>query len=120
MPSMWYPVHYKINPKTGEPGQPGGVEYYDNALPWQGWVIDFFDAVQKLSNMPAMSFVHRSKGSAKKSDSPWTQAVTDVEAGLVDAAFSTFWVTAERYGDGFSGKVPTLLAPLLLVGSDIY
>ena len=97
LPTSYWPVHFKVDPTTGEDVKFDAPEYYDNTIPWQGWIVDYFNAVVKISNMPNVEYVHRSVGSGNKGySSMWTQTVTDVEAGVADLAISSFWATTER------------------------
>ena len=89
--------HYKRDETTGEILASDAPEYYNNSHPWLGITVDYFNAVLNVSNIPAVIFTHRSVGSAGKGySSIWTQAVTDVEAGIADLAISSFWITSER------------------------
>ena len=89
IPALTWPLHYKVNPTSGERAKDfEGPEYFMDEIPWNGWIIDYFDEMLKVSNMPPVEYVHTSVGSQNKGiGSTWTQAVSDVEAGVADFYF---------------------------------
>ena len=97
LPNVFPLAHYKTN-EEGKMVEEDGPEYYNNSVPWKGFVIDYFNAILTVSNIPRVEYTFRSLGAAKKGHtSKYTQAVSDVEAGITDIAISSFWATTERY-----------------------
>jgi hypothetical protein len=93
---MWIPAHYKLA-ADGNKALSTGSEYFDDSIPWQGWVIDYLDAVLEISNMKSFNYTHRSGGSeVAVTSSIYTGAVYDVQTGLSCMAASLFWITSER------------------------
>lgn len=100
LPQVDWPHHWKRRiTVNGGPADREGPEYYNDQLPWEGWAVEYFDAVLALSNVipHKVQYTHRSRGSQTKGYySAWTQTVTDVGAGIVDMSVSSYWVTSER------------------------
>ncbi|CAB9527882.1 receptor ionotropic, delta-2 [Seminavis robusta] len=87
-------MHFKRT-ESGELAQNKGPEYYNDDVPWQGYAIDYFNAVVELSNAAGVEYTFRSVGADELYD-PFTGVVHDVHAGLVDVAISTYWITSQR------------------------
>lgn len=100
VPVSAYPVTYKTNEEDtgGTVYGMDGPEIFDPRIPWQGSLIDYFeDAILKPSAVSGAEYHRRSKGAQTKGiASHYTQAVSDVEAGIADAGMGLFWVTAQR------------------------
>ena len=95
LPTMRDLVHFKLK-ENGEMAESKGPEYYNDEVPWQGYVVDYFSAVVGLSNMAGVEYTFRSLGADEANDDPYSGVVLDVHAGLTEVALSTFWITSER------------------------
>jgi len=96
IPDMWYPVHYKSN-ADGEVYNFSGAEYYNNSVPWQGWMIDYMNAIVDMSGATGLNYTFRTGGSDKAMpESVYSAAVYDVGSGLSDLAVSVLWITSDR------------------------
>lgn len=97
MPGFWAPAHYKLNDQ-GEVAEWDGSEYYNDDIPWQGWILDYISAVVEMSNVQAINFTARSGGSdvASGGGSAWTASIHDIQAGISDISTSSYWITSER------------------------
>jgi hypothetical protein len=88
-------MHFKRN-ASGELVNSDGPEYYNKTIPWLGSAIDYFNAVVEISNMAGVEYTFRSIGADTLGLGPFTGLVHDVQAGLVDVAISTYWITSDR------------------------
>jgi Bacterial extracellular solute-binding proteins, family 3 len=88
-------MHFKRN-ESGEIVSSNGPEYYNDTIPWLGSAIDYFNAVIEISDMAGVEYTFRSIGADSKGLDPFTGLVHDVQAGLVDVAISTYWITSDR------------------------
>lgn len=71
--------------------------YYNDNIPWKGWIVDYFNEVARISNLGEITYTHRSGGSDVKSPSdPWTATVFDVHAGIASLGLSNFFITPGR------------------------
>jgi len=96
IPGPWVPVHWKKN-ASGDEAEKETLDAFDPAAPWRGAMIDYFNAAADVSNLREVRHGHRSGGSRSKNiKSATTQAISDVEAGLVDMVAATSWVRSER------------------------
>ncbi|CAB9529115.1 glutamate receptor [Seminavis robusta] len=96
VPRILWPLHYKED-SAGHVYEPNSPAVFDESIPWRGHLIDYFNSVVKYSNIKSIQYVHRSEGSKYKGlPNSYTQSVSDVEAGIIDLAISTYWVTTER------------------------
>jgi hypothetical protein len=96
VPEVWAPVHYKLT-ADGNIASSSGSEYYDDSIPWKGWLLDYLDDVLEISNVKSFDYTPRSGGSEVAiTSSIYTGAVYDVQTGLSCLAASLFWVTSER------------------------
>lgn len=87
IPVIRNPIHWKED----------DTWYKDDDAPWKGWVIDYLNAIDKISNIAGFNFTHRSGGSEEVvTHSKFTAAVYDVQVGISDMAASLFWITSER------------------------
>jgi len=91
------PWVYKRNYNGDIPPVPG-LEYYDNAMPYEGVHINFVKSLQAVADGDfSVEYVHGSKASRKvHPSSPGTAAVQDVADGLVDIAIGPIWITGGR------------------------
>ena len=95
MPAYWSPAHYKLTADGAD--MAGDAEYYDDSVPWQGWIIDYLNAIVGISNMGGLNFTYRSGGAdVAATGSAWSAAVHDVHAGVSHLSGSSFWITSER------------------------
>lgn len=89
-------VHYKNN-ADGDLSNLSGAEYYNNSVPWQGWIIDYMNAIVEMSDATGLNYTFRTGGSDKAmNQSAYSAAVYDVGSGLSDLALSVFWITSDR------------------------
>jgi hypothetical protein len=96
IPEVWAPAHYKLA-ADGNIALSTGSEYFDDSIPWQGWVVDYLDAILEISNIKSFNYTHRSGGSeVAVTSSIYTGAVHDVQTGVSCLAASLFWITSQR------------------------
>jgi len=97
IPGYVPPAHYK-NDENGERAHPSLTSIYNNdSIPWKGFVVDYLNALDKISNNAGFKFTHNSVGSKTViKDSNYTASVYDVQVGLADMAAGYFWITSER------------------------
>ena len=96
VPEFWYPVHYKIG-ANGSHNDVSEQDYLNDTIPWEGWLMDYLDAVLDVSDISGLNYTHRSGGSAVVvTSSVYTASVYDIQAGLSCLSPSLFWITTER------------------------
>lgn len=96
IPSMDYPMHFKRD-ATGAVVTGVGPLYRDDAVRWEGAMIEYMDALVGVSSLAGFEYTWASDGArAAHPESKWTAAVFDVMNGLVDLGGSDFWVTTQR------------------------
>jgi hypothetical protein len=91
-PIIWHSAHYKDSSFDDF----GVQHYYDDTVPWKGWVVDYLEAVLEVSNIGGFNYTFRSIGSNATIASEFTAAVGDVQAGISDMVATTLWITSER------------------------
>ena len=91
-------AHYKLKAggTANELASSSGPEYYDDSVPWAGFMVDYFDAVVELSDMKGVEYTYRTKGADTLGLGAFTGVVHDVQAGLTDLALSSYWITSDR------------------------
>jgi hypothetical protein len=92
IPEIRYALHYKEDSDISDENQ----NYFDDNVPFKGWVIDYMDAILELSNIGSFNYTHTSFGSKAILASNNTAAVSDVKAGISDVVASSVWITTER------------------------
>jgi len=95
IPELWYPAIYKETEDKNMTPSSSIALYRNDSIPWKGLVIDYLNAIGKMSNT-TFNFTHRSGGADKISTNTYTAAVYDVQVGISGMAASLFWVTSER------------------------
>jgi len=108
IPENLFPGHYKLN-EYGKVS-PGGPEEHDVSVPFQGYMIDYFDAILKNADMvKTANYRTRTRGSDTVfNSSSWMAAVRDVQVGVSDLALGVFWMTTERlYMTSFTAPIAT-------------
>jgi len=75
-----------------------GSEYYNNSIPYEGAIIDYFDSLMGIADGDFnIEYTYGSRASRRVHEaSTFTAAVQDIEDGLVDAAVGPFWITGPR------------------------
>ena len=63
VPEFWYPVHYKIG-ASGSHNDVSEQDYLNDTIPWEGWLMDYLDAILDVSDISELNYTHRSGGSA--------------------------------------------------------
>jgi len=100
VPEYWLPIQYKKNAagKIITNFTEGTSEFYNNSIPWEGFLFNYLDDLQRISNGNlSMTFTYGSDSSKQiHKQSPFTAAILDIQHGLVDMAVGNFWVTKER------------------------
>ena len=97
IPGFWAPAHYKLT-ESGEIAEwDSEAEYYNDTVPWRGWIIDYLEALAESTDIAGFNYTFRSGGSDVVSpSSAWTAAVHDVSAGIANISVSSFWITSSR------------------------
>ena len=96
VPGFWHPAHYKIG-ASGSHNDISEQDYLNDTIPWEGWLMNYLDAVLEVSDISGWNYTHRSGGSSVVvTSSIWTAAVYDIQAGLSCLSSSLFWITTER------------------------
>ena len=95
LPDIWYPGHYKLN-ADGDVAEGSGPEYYNNSIPWVGWIVDYLEALREISNIRKFEYTFRSVGSDSLYSSGWTASVHDVQSGISETGLGSYWITSER------------------------
>jgi len=98
VPDYWAPAHYKdIDDVDGTITNMESA-YYNDDIPWKGWMINYLNDVLKISNIKSHSYTHVGLGSihAYNYTSGWNAAVLDVKSGTSCLGASLFWTTVER------------------------
>ena len=95
IPNIWYPGHYKLN-ADGDVAEENGPEYYNNSIPWVGWIVDYLEAVREISNIRKFEYTFRSVGSDSLYSSGWTASVHDVQSSIAESGIGNYWITSER------------------------
>ena len=61
IPQISHPRHYKMT-ESGEIAASNSAEYYNDTIPWQGWIIDYLSAIADNTEIAGFNFTFRSRG----------------------------------------------------------
>ncbi|KAL1529028.1 hypothetical protein AB1Y20_010348 [Prymnesium parvum] len=97
------PSHFKRDERGAvvATGHPRYEEIYkDDSIPWEGISVEYFGALLAEANRLGLNVsaahTYVSGGARRRHANPWTAAVDDVGAGLLDASPGNLWPTPER------------------------